>query len=124
MLDEPSVRGYNSTINTPFCIHRLRTGDENKMKITGIVAEYIHSITDTLSDQKSREVTDCDYCIAVISGDFVQRGEVAVFSKYLRTKMALLCGADLVLEIPSIFAVSSAEDFAAGAVAFLISWEL
>ena len=44
---------------------------------------------------------------------------MAVFSKYLRTKMALLCGADLVLEIPSIFAVSSAEDFAAGAVALL-----
>ena len=120
MLDEPSVRGYNSTMNTPFCIHRLRTGDENKMKITGIVAEYnpFHN-GHAYQIKKAREVTGCDYCIAVISGDFVQRGEVAVFSKYLRTKMALLCGADLVLEIPSIFAVSSAEDFAAGAVALL-----
>ena len=90
------------------------------MKITGIVAEYnpFHN-GHAYQIKKAREVTDCDYCIAVISGDFVQRGEVAVFSKYLRTKMALLCGADLVLEIPSIFAVSSAEDFAAGAVALL-----
>ena len=90
------------------------------MKITGIVAEYnpFHN-GHAYQIKKAREVTGCDYCIAVISGDFVQRGEVAVFSKYLRTKMALLCGADLVLEIPSIFAVSSAEDFAAGAVALL-----
>ena len=54
-----------------------------------------------------------------MSGDFVQRGEPAVYSKYLRTRMALSCGADLVVELPSAFAVSSAEDFAACGVALL-----
>lgn len=91
-----------------------------KMNVTGIVAEYnpFHN-GHAYQIRKARKLTDCDYCVAVISGDFVQRGEVSVFSKYLRTKMALLSGADLVLEIPSIFAVSSAEDFAAGSVALL-----
>ena len=90
------------------------------MKIAGIIAEYnpFHN-GHAYHIQKTRELTGADYIIVVLSGDFVQRGEVAVFSKYLCTKMALLCGADLVLEIPSIFAVSSAEDFAAGAVALL-----
>ena len=83
-----------------------------KMNVTGIVAEYnpFHN-GHAYQIMEARKLTDCDYCVAVISGDFVQRGEVSVFSKYLRTKMALLSGADLVLEIPSIFAVSSAEDF-------------
>lgn len=91
-----------------------------KMNVTGIVAEYnpFHN-GHAYQIREARKLTDCDYCVAVISGDFVQRGEVSVFSKYLRTKMALLSGADLVLEIPSIFAVSSAEDFAAGSVALL-----
>ncbi len=91
-----------------------------KINVTGIVAEYnpFHR-GHAYQIREARKITDCDYCVAVISGDFVQRGEVSVFSKYLRTKMALLSGADLVLEIPSIFAVSSAEDFAAGSVALL-----
>ena len=68
------------------------------MKITGIVAEYnpFHN-GHAYQIKKAREVTGCDYCIAVISGDFVQRGEPAVYSKYLRTRMALACGADLVV---------------------------
>ncbi len=91
-----------------------------KMNVTGIVAEYnpFHN-GHAYQIREAKKGTDCDYCVAVISGDFVQRGEVAVFSKYLRAKMALLSGADLVLEIPSVFAVSSAEDFAAGSVALL-----
>lgn len=56
-----------------------------------------------------------------MSGDFVQRGEPAVYSKYIRTRMALCCGADLVVELPSAFAVSSAEDFAACGVSLLTS---
>lgn len=91
-----------------------------KINVTGIVAEYnpFHN-GHAYQIREARKITGADYCVAVISGDFVQRGEVSVFSKYLRTKMALLNGADLVLEIPSIFAVSSAEDFAAGSVALL-----
>ena len=66
-----------------------------KMNVTGIVAEYnpFHN-GHAYQIREARKLTDCDYCIAVISGDFVQRGEVSVFSKYLRTKMALLSGKD------------------------------
>ena len=61
-----------------------------KMNVTGIVAEYnpFHN-GHAYQIREARKLTDCDYCVAVISGDFVQRGEVSVFSKYLRTKMAL-----------------------------------
>ena len=68
---------------------------------------------------KQRSRTHADYCIVVLSGNFVQRGEPSVFEKTLRTEAALRCGADLVLELPSPFASGSAEDFACGAVALL-----
>ena len=57
--------------------------------------------------------------ICLMSGNFVQRGEPAVFSKWARAKAALSCGADLVLELPSLYAASSAEYFATGATAIL-----
>lgn len=90
------------------------------MKLTGIIAEYnpFHS-GHAFHIKKSKEITGSDFCVVVMSGDFVQRGEPAVFSKYLRTRMALCCGADLVVELPSVFAVSSAEDFAACGTALL-----
>ena len=90
------------------------------MHITGIIAEYnpfhnghLYHIKNT----KSR--TQTDYIIAVMSGDFVQRGEPAIIDKYTRAKMALLGGADMVIELPTIWATSSAPDFASGAVALL-----
>ncbi len=90
------------------------------MKITGIVAEYnpFHN-GHQYHIEKTRELTGCDYIIAVMSGDFVQRGAPAIADKYLRAQMALSCGADLVLELPVFFAVASAEFFATGAVALL-----
>lgn len=90
------------------------------MNITGIIAEYnpFHG-GHHFHIEEARKQTNADYCIAVMSGDFVQRGEPAVFDKYLRTKMALTGGADLVIELPCIFAVSSAEDFAACGVSLL-----
>lgn len=69
--------------------------------------------------EESRRLTGADYCIVVMSGDFVQRGMPAVFDKYIRTRMALQNGADLVLELPSVFALSSAEGFAYGGVSLL-----
>lgn len=88
------------------------------MKTVGIIAEYNpfhrghqHQI------QQIRKETGADYVIAAISGDFVQRGEPAVFDKYTRTHMALQGGADLVLELPCAFATSSAEDFASCGIA-------
>lgn len=92
------------------------------MKVTGIIAEYnpFHKGHQYHIEQ-AKQLTNADFCVVVMSGDFVQRGEPAIFSKYLRTRMALTCGADLVLEMPSVFAVSSAEDFAACGVALLSS---
>lgn len=90
------------------------------MKVTGIIAEYnpFHK-GHQFHIEQARQITGADFCVVVMSGDFVQRGEPAIFSKYLRARMALACGADLVLELPSLFAVSSAEDFAACGVALL-----
>lgn len=88
--------------------------------ITGIIAEYnpLHK-GHAWHIEKAKELTGAEYCAVVMSGDFVQRGAPAVYDKYTRTAMALDAGADLVLEMPAIFAVSSAEDFAACGIALL-----
>ncbi len=70
---------------------------------------------------RARSLTEGAPLICLMSGNFVQRGEPAVFSKWARAKAALLCGADLVLELPSLYAASSAEYFATGAVSILNS---
>lgn len=90
------------------------------MRINGIIAEYNpfhkgHQFQLT----ESLRLTGAKYTVAVMSGNFVQRGAPALVDKYKRTEMALLGGADLVLELPVLYAVSSAEYFAAGAVALL-----
>lgn len=65
------------------------------------------------------ELTGADISVAVMSGDFVQRGELAVLDKYTRASMALNSGVNLVVELPVNYAVSSAESFAAGALKVL-----
>lgn len=90
------------------------------MKVNGIIAEYnpFHNGHKYhIEDAKKRN--GADYTIVVMSGNFVQRGTPALLDKYTRTRMALSCGADLVLELPICYAVSSAEYFATGAVALL-----
>lgn len=71
--------------------------------------------------QKTRELTGAENIVALMSGDFIQRGEPAVFDKYIRTRMALSCGVDAVIELPVLYAVSSAEGFASGGVSLLNS---
>ncbi len=66
--------------------------------------------------EETRRICGADYVIAVMSGNFVQRGEPAIMSKWARAEMALRCGADLVVELPAAYALSSAQYFAAGAV--------
>lgn len=92
------------------------------MKVTGIIAEYnpFHSGHE-YHIKEAKACTGADYVVIAMSGDFVQRGGPAVFDKYTRTHMALLGGADLVVELPSAFACSTAEDFAACGVALLTS---
>ncbi len=90
------------------------------MKTVGIIAEYnpFHNGHQYQLTQ-ARRLTGADCCIVVMSGNFVQRGEAAIFDKYTRTKAALSCGADLVIELPVCYATSSAEWFASGAVSLL-----
>ena len=90
------------------------------MKITGIIAEYIpfHN-GHRYQIQKARQITGADYVIVVMTGNFTQRGTPALIDKYSRAKMALMGGADLVLELPVCFATGSAEYFASGAIALL-----
>ncbi|MCD8132827.1 MAG: nucleotidyltransferase family protein [Clostridiales bacterium] len=90
------------------------------MKTVGIIAEYnpFHN-GHRFHIEETRRRTGADYVIAVISGDFVQRGAPALLSKYDRARMALLYGADLVFALPATSALSSAEGFAAGGVSLL-----
>lgn len=86
----------------------------------GIITEYnpFHN-GHSLHIEKSKKETNSKYCVVVMSGNFVQRGEPAIFDKYIRTKMALLNGADLVIELPIVYATASAELFSLGAVDIL-----
>lgn len=90
------------------------------MKVAGIIVEYnpLH-YGHLLHLQRTREKTECDAIVAVMSGGFTQRGEPAIFSKWARTEMALHAGCDLVIELPSAYTVQPAEWFAYGAVSLL-----
>lgn len=90
------------------------------MKIVGIIAEYnpFHN-GHAYHIRKAKELTGADYCVVVMSGDFVQRGAPALMDKHMRARIALMNGADLVLELPAYYALGSAEYFAGGAVTLL-----
>lgn len=90
------------------------------MKVNGIIAEYnpFHN-GHKYQLSESLRCTKAQYTVVVMSGSFVQRGAPAMVNKFKRAEMALLNGADLVLELPAIYATASAEYFATGAVALL-----
>ena len=87
------------------------------MNVVGIIAEYnpFHE-GHAYQIQKAKERCGAEFAVVVMNGDFVQRGEPAIFDKYTRTKEALLGGADLIFELPVRFGLSSAGDFAMGGV--------
>ena len=89
-------------------------------RVIGIVAEFnpFHEGHAYLL-REARARFGAEYVVIVMSGDFVQRGEPAIFSKYDRVRTALEGGADLVLQLPVMFSTAAAEDFAAAAVAVL-----
>ena len=90
------------------------------MKAVGLVTEYNPFHNGHLYHlNKAMDLTGADISVAVMSGDFVQRGEPAVLDKYTRASMALNSGVNLVVELPVNYAVSSAESFAAGALKVL-----
>jgi len=90
------------------------------MKVIGIIAEYNPFHNGHLYHlNEARKATGASHVIAVLSGNFVQRGEPAIVDKNARTKMALAAGIDVVIELPYMYAMSSAGYFASGAVSIL-----
>jgi len=88
------------------------------MKVAAIIAEYNPFHTGhQYHIEQTRQLTGADYILIIMSGNYVQRGAPAFLNKYLRARMALLGGADAVIELPTLYSVSSAEYFAQGAVA-------
>lgn len=93
---------------------------KNERKVTGIIAEYNPFHNGHLYHlQQAKERGEADFVVAVMSGNFTQRGEPAVLDKWERSRLAIACGIDLVLELPFFHACSSAEFFAKGAVTLL-----
>ena len=92
------------------------------MNITGIVVEYnpFHN-GHILHINKARELTNSNLIIACMSGNFTQRGEAAIINKWERTKMALKYGVDLVVELPFVFAVQSADVFAKASIYIILT---
>ena len=83
------------------------------MKTLGIITEYnpFHQGHAYMLERAKRKA-DADRVVVIMSGSFVQRGEPAIFDKWTRTAAALKNGADLVLELPVLFAAANAEAFA------------
>jgi len=92
------------------------------MKTVGVVVEYnpFHH-GHAYHIEQAKMATGADIVIAAMSGNFLQRGEPAIVSKWTRTEMALKGGVDLVFELPYSFAVQKADTFAAGAVSLLVA---
>ena len=91
-------------------------------KVLGIIAEYnpfhnghLYHLTE------SKKITGANYSVAVISGNFTQRGVPSIINKWEKAKMALLSGVDLVIELPTLYAISSSENFAEGGIKILNS---
>lgn len=90
------------------------------MKIIGIVAEYNPFHNGHLYQiETSKKALEADAVVAIMSGNFVQRGKPAFFNKWIRTKAAIDSGVNLVIELPTYFATASAERFAEGAITLL-----
>ncbi len=95
------------------------------MKILGIITEYNPFHNGHLYHLfKAKEITGADHVIAIMSGNFLQRGEPAIINKWARTKMALNAGIDLIIELPFVFSTQDANGFTFGAVKLLDSLQI
>lgn len=93
--------------------------------VLGIVAEYNPFHNGHLYHLlKSKEITNDKYVVAVIGGNFTQRGEASIVDKWTKAEMAIDNGVDLVLELPTAYSISSAENFADGAIKILNSLKI
>lgn len=94
-------------------------------RVVGVIAEYnpFHN-GHYYHLQKAKEEAGAEYCVAVISGNFTQRGETSIVNKWMKAYMAICGGADLVIELPTVYSISSAENFASGAIKILDSLKI
>lgn len=90
--------------------------------VLGIIAEYNPFHNGHLYHlNESKKQANADYSVAVITGNFVQRGDVSIIDKWSKAEMALKNGVDLVIELPTLYSISSAENFAYGSMKILNS---
>lgn len=89
------------------------------MKISGIICEYNPLHNGHLHHLRTVRENGADAIVAVMSGNFMQRGDVSIMEKLTRANLALKAGADLVVELPVIWSLSPADQFAAGGVTIL-----
>ncbi len=94
-------------------------------RVLGIVAEYnpFHN-GHAYHIKQSKQISNCRYTVCVMSGNFTQRGSCSLIDKWSKAKMAIENGVDLVIELPVLYATSSAENFAFGAVQILDSLKI
>lgn len=93
--------------------------------VLGIISEYNPFHNGHLYHlQESKKKAKADYTVAIMSGNFTQRGETSIINKWSKTEMAILNGVDLVIELPVIYSISSAENFAQGAIKILDSLKI
>ena len=91
-------------------------------KFLGIIAEYNPFHNGHLFHlNESKKITGSTYTVAVMSGNFAQRGNTSIIDKWSKAKSAIECGVDLVVELPVLYSISSAENFAEGAIKILDS---
>ena len=91
-------------------------------KVLGIIAEYNPFHNGHLYHlQNSIKLTNADYTIAIITGNFTQRGSTSLIDKWSKAEIAIKNGIDLVIELPLLYSISSAENFAEGAIKILNS---
>lgn len=90
--------------------------------VLGIIAEYNPFHNGHLYHlNESKKQANADYSVALITGNFVQRGDVSIINKWAKAEMALQSGVDLVIELPTLYSISSAENFAYGSMKILNS---
>ena len=91
-------------------------------KVLGIVGEYNPFHNGHLYHlEQSKKITGSTYTVAIMSGNFTQRGSTSLIDKWSKAEIAIQCGIDLVIELPVLYATSSAENFADGAIKILDS---
>lgn len=92
------------------------------MRVLGIIVEYnpMHN-GHIYQIEQAKKLVKPDYTIVIMSGPFTEQGNISLFNKSLKAELAIKCGVDLVLELPVIYATSSAEYFSKGAINILNS---